>query len=118
MLGRNSRLSLASLGLAVLLVLSGSQLASAATSTGAGNGLRVSPVRSDIDMDPGQTQTVTIDVTNVTTETATFQAIVNDFIANPNETGEPALLVNPNQYASSHSLKRYIAPISNVTIPA
>src|SRR5581483_6082156 len=54
----------------------------------------------------------------VTAATAVFQAIVNDFVANPNETGAPALLMNPNQYATSHSLKRFVAPIKNFSVGA
>jgi hypothetical protein len=81
-----------------------------------GNGLRVSPVRTDITIKPGETQTVTITVTNVTTKQADLQAVVNDFIANPNESGAPAIILNPNQYAPSHSLKRFVTPPANFTL--
>jgi hypothetical protein len=84
----------------------------------AGNGLRVSPVVSNLTISPGTSQTLTVDVTNVTTQPATFEAIVNDFTANSNETGDPELILGTNQYAPSHSLKRYIQPIPNVTIQA
>lgn len=81
-----------------------------------GNGLRVSPVRSDVTIKPGQTQTVNITATNITTVDANLQAIVNDFTANSNESGQPALILTPNQYASSHSLKRFIKPIPSFTL--
>lgn len=81
-----------------------------------GNGLRVSPVRSDLTIQPGQTQNLTIYVTNVTTQAATLQGIVNDFTANPNETGDPLLILGQNKYAPSHSLKRYVKPIADFTL--
>ena len=113
--------------ISALLVAAGLATASvvpamAATSTqqtsGSGNGLKISPVRTDLTINPGSSQTVTVSVQNVTSSTATFQAIVNDFVAGSGENGQPNLILNPNQYAPSHSLKRYIAPIPNVTIPA
>jgi hypothetical protein len=97
--------------LAILLVMT-QGLASAV----GGNGLRVSPVRSDLTINAGTSQTVTINLTNVTTLPATFQAIVNDFTANSNESGDPALILGNNQYAPSHSLKRFVLPIPEVTL--
>jgi hypothetical protein len=90
-------------------------LAPIAGAAAGGNGLRVSPVRTDLTINPGQSQTVTVNVTNVTSAPATLQAIINDFTANPDESGNPALLLN-GAFASSHSLKRFIAPISNFTL--
>jgi hypothetical protein len=92
--------------------------AGAATTTGAGNGLKISPVRTDLTIQPGASQTITVTIQNVTKATATFQAIVNDFVAGDNENGQPSLILDANQYAPSHSLKRYIAPIPDVTVPA
>jgi len=112
---RKVRLSLAFLGTALLILLSGSQIASAANTAG-GNGLRVSPVTTNLTISPGTSQVVTIDVTNVTSSPATLQAIINDFTANPNESGDPAIILNPTQYASSHSLKRFVQPISNFSL--
>ena len=89
-------------------------LAQAATSTG-GNGLRVSPVSTNLTINPGETEVVTITVQNVTTAPATLQAVVNDFTAT-GEDGAPALLLNPGQYAPVHSLKRFVAPIPNVSL--
>jgi len=93
--------------------------ASAATSsTNAGDGLKVSPVISNIVITPGHTQVVTVYVQNVTNSTITLQAVVNDFIAANNESGQPALLLDPNQYAPSHSLKRYVSPIGSFSLKA
>ncbi len=75
--------------------------------TSGGNGQRVSPVRTDVTIYPGKSEVVNVNITNVTTKTAELQAVINDFIANPNESGEPAIILNPNQFSPKHSLKRY-----------
>lgn len=84
----------------------------------AGNGLRVSPVRSDATIDVGKTKTVNITVTNITTESADFMAIINDFTASADESGQPAIILNPDQFAANHSLKRYIKDIPSFTLAA
>jgi hypothetical protein len=110
-----------SAGLATLFIMLGAVLpATAATqqSTGSGNGMKISPVRTDLTINPGDSQTVTISVQNVTAADATFQALINDFVAGNNENGQPSLILDNNKFAPSHSLKRYIAPIPNVFIAA
>lgn len=92
--------------------------ATSSTASGPGNGMSISPVRTDVTINPGKSQTVVINVTNVTTAPATLQAIINDFTANKDETGNPAVILDPTQYASSHSLKRFIAPIPDFTLGA
>lgn len=82
---------------------------------GSGNGMRVSPVRSDLVIKPGSSQTIDVYVQNLTNKTATLQGIVDDFVANPNETGTPAILLN-GEKAPSHSLKGYVEPISDFTL--
>lgn len=96
----------------ILLLAIAPGLASAA----GGNGLRVSPVRSDVIVNPGQTKAVTITVTNITSTPALFQAVINDFTANSNETGEPAIILNSSEFAKGHSLKRFIKAIPNFTL--
>ncbi|MFA5003724.1 MAG: DUF916 domain-containing protein [Candidatus Saccharimonadales bacterium] len=101
-------------------VISLGSITSAATVSNGGNGLRVSPVRKDdLTIKPGSTQTVVVTVTNVTSSTASLQAIINDFTALAgNETGQPNLILDANQYAPSHSLKRLVAPIPNFSLAA
>ena len=81
-----------------------------------GNGLRVSPVRTDLTIKPGETKTVNVSVTNVTSQPATLQAVVNDFVGNPDESGNPAIILNPNEYAPNRSLKRFIGPINSFSL--
>lgn len=103
-------------GLVLVISSLGMSMVAAATSTG-GQGLRVSPVVTNLTINAGETQTVSVNVQNVTGSTLTLQAVINDFVAaSNNETGEPSLLLNPNQYAPTHSLKRYVNPIPNVTL--
>lgn len=103
--------------LALLIAVSAILPATAATveSVG-GNGLKISPVRTDITVSPGQSQTVTVNIQNVTNAPAELQVFVNDFVADRNETGQPAIILDNNKFAPSHSLKRYIAPIPNVSL--
>ena len=87
------------------------------TNSNAANTLKVSPVRSDIQILPGASQTVKVIISNLTDAPVTVQPIENDFIAK-GEDGTPALILNADQFAPTHSLKRFMTPLGNVTIPA
>ncbi len=82
----------------------------------AGNAIRVAPVRTDLTVQPGETKQISISLQNLTDATVEYQAIVNDFVAADGESGQPALILDADKYAPSHSLKRYIADIPNVTV--
>src|SRR5665213_264832 len=110
---RKIRLSLLTVVSVLLVAFSNAPLARAATTA---NGLRVSPVRTDLTITPGKSQVTNISVTNVTPTTTTLQAVVNDFSASSDESGNPAIILDPTKFASSHSLKRYIAAIENFTL--
>lgn len=81
------------------------------------NVLKVSPVRTDIEIKPGESKEVTAKVTNLTNAPITISPIENDFVAK-DEDGTPSLILDANKYAPTHSLKRFMKPLSNVTIPA
>lgn len=83
-----------------------------------GSGLSISPVRTELTINPGESKSVTVTVHNVTSATTEYKALINDFVADDSELGQPALILDENKYAPSHSLKRYIAPVSNVTVPS
>lgn len=103
--------------LIALILFVTSLVSSAGAASSGGNGLRVSPVRQDLTIYPGKSEKVTVSVTNVTTATAELQTIINDFVANPNESGNPAIILNPNQYApGEHSLKRVTSTGGNFTL--
>lgn len=82
---------------------------------GGGNGIKVSPVRSEVTITPGDSKVISVYVTNVTDAAAEFRAITNDFVPQGEE-GQPALVLNDNEYAPSHSLKRYMLDLPNVTL--
>lgn len=81
------------------------------------NTLKVSPVRTDIQIPAGQSKAVPITITNLTKAPISVHPIENDFTAG-DERGTPALILDENQYAPTHSLKRFMTPLTNVTIPA
>lgn len=102
-------------GVAVVL-LTGSRVHAAPVSNTA-NTLKISPVRRDIEIKPGESKTVQATVTNLTNSSITVRPIENDFVSG-DESGNPALILDANKYAPTHSLKRFMAPITDVTIPA
>lgn len=99
----------------IVAVLIGSAGAYAASS-GTGNGQRVSPVRSDLTISPGTSQSVLVSVQNVTAAPQTLEAVINDFVAGNNENGQPQLILKPGGAEPSTGLKQFIAPISNFTL--
>jgi hypothetical protein len=103
-----------------LVVLLGSTVpAFAATPNSAsGNGLRVSPVHTDLVINPGESKTVDVFITNITSQDATFQVVVNDFTASSDESGNPALLLNDGESAPTHSLRQFVSKLSDVTLKA
>jgi len=112
---RNS-IGMAVVAAMVLAVLVSSQ-SFAQSATNSTNVLKVSPVRSDIQVKPGESKTVQVNVTNMTNVPITVSPIQNDFIS-ADESGSPALILDANTFAPTHSLKRFLTTISNVTIPA
>lgn len=81
------------------------------------NVLKVSPVRSDVEIKPGESKEVKTTVTNLTDAPITVSPVQNDFVAG-DESGSPALILDENKFAPTHSLKRFMKPVGNVTIPA
>ncbi len=79
--------------------------------------LKISPLRTNVNIPAGTSQKVPVFIYNITSSPMVVQAIENDFIAG-DESGKPALLLDPNSYAPTHSLKRFMIPLSNVTVPA
>ena len=106
-----------------LLMVFGNATALAATTKGTqsttvnSQELKISPVRTDLNITAGTTGTVKVIVTNLTSGPLTVQPIENDFVAGGEE-GQPALILSPDSYAPSHSLKRFMVPLSNLTLAA
>lgn len=102
---------------AVLAAVTMTTASFAQTNTDTANTLKVSPVRSDVSVDPGETKTVKITVTNPSDGEVSVRPVQNDFIAG-DERGTPALILDETEYAKNHSLKRFMKPLENVKIPA
>lgn len=81
------------------------------------NTLKISPVRTDITIAPGTTGKVTVTVSNITGTAVVLKPIENDFVAG-DEKGTPSIILDENSYAPTHSLKRFMVPLKNITVPA
>lgn len=110
---RRKVFALASSALVLVGIVASGGLAHAASG---GNALKISPVRQDLVIKPGESKTVDVYVQNMTKQPASLQAIANDFTASDDESGTPKILLDKDSYAPSHGLKRYIAPINDFTL--
>lgn len=97
-------------------IASYSKAYAAQTATVGGNALKISPVRDDIVMNPGTSKTIDVFITNLTSVPASLHGVANDFTSGGTENGQPAIILDENQAAPSHSLKQYVAPIGNFTL--
>jgi len=108
------------LGFVVAVVLAVSAVAPAVNaqqSTSTANTLKVSPVRSDVTIEAGKSDEVPVTITNLTSSDVVVSTIENDFIQG-DENGTPSIILDANEYAPTHSLKRFMLPLGNVTVPA
>ena len=99
------------------LVVSTHSFAQGASGNNAANTIKITPVRSDIQIKPGENKTVQVTVTNLTGSSVSVTPVANDFISG-DDRGTPALILDADKYAPSHSLKRFMGPLSTGTIPA
>jgi len=104
------------LAFAVLLSLLVSSHSYAQSASNAANTIKVTPVRSDIEIKPGESKTVQVTVSNLTKSSISVTPVTNDFIAG-DDRGTPALILDADKYAPSHSLKRFMGPLATGTIP-
>ena len=81
------------------------------------NTLKVSPVRTDIEIPAGTSKSVEVIITNLTAQDIVVKPIENDFVAG-DERGTPSLILDENEYAPTHSLKRFMTPLEDITVPA
>jgi hypothetical protein len=101
---------------AIALLTGHSLFAAPAPVVNNANTLKISPVRSDTTIAPGTSGKVTMTLTNLTNAPMTIQATENDFVAG-DERGTPALILDADKFAPTHSLKRFMVPMPNVTVP-
>jgi hypothetical protein len=120
MVKKHIRMNIGAVIVAVMAfsVLIGSQaFAQSANTNNSTNVLKISPVRTDIEIKPGESKKVPVTISNLTKTPITVSAIENDFVAG-DERGTPALILDKDKFAPTHSLKRFMAPLADVTIPA
>lgn len=72
-----------------------------------GNGLRITPVRQEFILAPGQSESYEIEVTNISGGAISVVTVVNDFESD-DETGQPSIIVDPDQ-ETAFSLKNYVS---------
>lgn len=89
----------------------------AQSANGSANILKVMPLRTDIQIRPGETGKVEIGLTNLTNQDMLVRPFQNDFIAG-DEKGTPSVILDDDQLAPTHSLKRFLAPLKDVKVPA
>jgi hypothetical protein len=95
------------------LLLVGSAPAIASADPSAANGYRLSPVRTDLDIERGSSDTVTVYIQNASSAVEDLQVVIDDFQAPTNETGYPSLLLN-GATAPNHSLKQFATVLNPV----
>lgn len=84
--------------------------------SGSSNGMRITPLRIDLTVAPGESKIVDVGIQNVTGSPAELRMIANDFVAGNDENGTPRILFDENSSAPSHGLKKYIQPVQNFTL--
>jgi hypothetical protein len=85
------------------------------TATG-GNGLQMSPTRSEVSADPGQTKQFSLTLRNVTQGDLVAQAVVNDFESD-GVSGTPQIIVDENQ-RTPYSINNFLRGLQDVEIKA
>lgn len=86
------------------------------TLTGTGNALKVSPVRTDLTINPGETKTIDVYVQNITNAEIKLHTIVNDFVAGKDESGTPNIILDEKKSAPLRSFKKYVTPIGDFSV--
>lgn len=81
------------------------------------NGYRISPIRTDITVAAGSSQTIPITIDNLTKYGGYVKPEVDDFTSGSNENGVPYIYLN-GQSAPSHSLRSFVEPLKPFDLPA
>lgn len=106
--------------LGVGLLVSTASMAQSTGSDGtssAANAMKITPLRTDVTAEQGETATVEVKITNPSNGDVVMRPVQNDFKA-ADEDGSPAIILDETEYAESHSLKRFMQPLSDVSVPA
>src|SRR3712207_399843 len=92
-----------------LLLLSGSGPKAVAQSPSSqGNGLKISPVRTDLTIEKGGSRQVSLFIENITAFPLTISGVKNDFVASDDESGEPRVILDADKSAPGNSFKTLV----------
>lgn len=105
----------ASVALTLLIAFSVVSTVAAQTS-GSGNGFRISPVREELTIQPGKSQSVDVTVENITNEPIIAHPVINDFVASNEEDGQPRLLLDQTAPISGNSIKLLIKDLPDIPL--
>jgi hypothetical protein len=90
--------------------------ANAQTTSGSGNGFRISPVRAEYTIDKGSSETLTISIENPTDAQVTAQPVVNNFISSEAENGEPRLILDETGPEPKNNFKTLVDPLQELQL--
>jgi Bacterial protein of unknown function (DUF916) len=90
-------------------------LNTAAYAQSTANGFRISPIRNELTVEKGKSQTVQIALENPSNLPLKAKALINDFVASDKEDGQPLLLLD-GKSAPSHSFKKLAQEIPEVDL--
>jgi hypothetical protein len=81
------------------------------------NGILVSPVVEETTVSKGQTASIPMSIQNPTNFPVTLKAIINDFVANNNESGVADVILNTkNAKLPLNNFESLVSPIANITL--
>lgn len=86
--------------------------------TSSANGFKISPVRSELTIEKGDTSTVDISIENPSDIPMVAEAVVNNFIASDDGTGTPRLILDENAEAPKNDFRSLVGEIPNVSLGA
>lgn len=87
-----------------------------AQSSSQANGFVISPVRSEITINKGRSQTVQLSVENPTNIATTVKAVVNDFVASNDESGSPRLILGSTTPLPANNFISLVSAIPNIQL--
>jgi hypothetical protein len=98
-------------------IASAAPAAKAPTATGnaAGQALEIAPPVVELKVNPGQTVTAQISLRGVSKDKLLVTSQINDFVA-AGEDGTPKILLDSNTEPDPYSLKKWIAPLQQLTL--
>lgn len=83
---------------------------------GTGNGLQITPTRTELQVNPGEVKTFSITVKNVTQADVVAQITLNDFESD-GLTGEPKIIINSKERTTS-SLEPFLKGLEDISLKA